>query len=84
MESWIIDPFKFIVDKLPDGESYKEGLIDLKESRNMKMKFELMVLENFWSAGLEHIQSWQKKHEQFSFLSRLLIHAKPDFLPWLI
>ena len=53
MESWIIDPFKFIVDKLPDGESYKEGLIDLKESRNMKMKFELMVLENFWSAGLE-------------------------------
>ena len=53
MESWIIDSFKFNVDKLPDDESYKEDLIDLKESRNMKREFELMVLENFWSARLE-------------------------------
>ena len=32
MESWIINQFKFNVDKLPDDESYKEDLIDLKES----------------------------------------------------
>ena len=32
MESWIIDLFKFDVDKLPDDDSYKEDLIDLKES----------------------------------------------------
>ena len=32
MESWIIDPFKFNVEKLPDDESYKEDSIDLKES----------------------------------------------------
>ena len=53
MESWIIGLYKFNVDKLPDDKSYKEDLIDLKESRNMKMEFELMVLENFQSAGLE-------------------------------
>ena len=53
METWIINPFKFNVDTLPDDESYKEDLIDLKESRNMKMEFELMVLDNFWSIQLE-------------------------------
>ena len=53
MTSQIIDPFKFNVDKLPDDEIYKEDLIDLKKSRNIKLEFELMVLENFWSAGLE-------------------------------
>ena len=54
METWIkIDPFKFNVDTLPDDESYKEDLIDLKESRNMKMEFESMVLDNFWSIQLE-------------------------------
>ena len=53
MKTWIIDPFKFNVDTLPDDESYKEDLIDLKESRNMKMEFESMVLDNFWSIQLE-------------------------------
>ena len=53
METWIIDPFKFNVDTLPDDKSYKEDLIDLKESRNMKMEFESMVLDNFWSIQLE-------------------------------
>ena len=54
METWIIDPFKFNVDiTLPDNESYKEDLIDLKESRNMKTEFESMVLDNFWSIQLE-------------------------------
>ena len=40
MKTWIIDPFKFNVDTLPDDESYKMDLIDLKESRNMKIEFE--------------------------------------------
>ena len=53
MKSWKIDPFEFNVDKLPDYESSKKDLIDLKKSRNMKMEFESMVLENFRSAGLE-------------------------------
>ena len=53
METWIIDPFKFNVDTLPDDESYKKDLIDLKESRNMKMEFESMVFYNFWSIQLE-------------------------------
>ena len=44
MESYIIDPFKFNVDKLSDDESYKEDLINLKETRNMKIEFEPMVL----------------------------------------
>ena len=43
METWIIDPFKFNIDKHPGKD-----LIDLKESRNMKMEFETMVLDNFW------------------------------------
>ena len=53
METWIIDPFKFNVDTLSDDESYKEDLIDLKKSRNMKMEFESMVLDNFWSIQME-------------------------------
>ena len=53
MKSWIIVPFRFNVDKLHDDESYKEVLIDLKKSRNMKMEFESMVSKNFLSAGLE-------------------------------
>ena len=53
MESWIIDPFKLNVDKFPDNESNKQDLIDLKESQNMKMGFESMVLQNVWSAGLK-------------------------------
>ena len=36
MNSLIINPFKFNVGKLPDEESYKEDLINLKESHNMK------------------------------------------------
>ena len=50
METWIIDPLKFNVDKLPDDESYKEDLIDLKESQSMKMEFELMVLNTVYTA----------------------------------
>ena len=59
METWIIDH----VDTLHDDESYKEDLIDLKESRNMKMEFESMLLDNFWSIqyNWKHIQSWPKK-----------------------
>ena len=53
METWIINLFKFNVDTLPDDKSYKEDLIDLKESRNMKMEFESMVLDNFWCIQLE-------------------------------
>ena len=65
MESWIIDPFTFNADKLPDDESCKEDLIDSKESRNMKMKCESMVLE----CRTGNTQSWQKKHWQFYFIS---------------
>ena len=61
MENWIIDPFKFIVDTLPDDESYKEDLIDLKKTRKMKIKFESMVLENFRSAGLEMYPKFAEK-----------------------
>ena len=59
METWIIDH----VDTLHDDKSYKEDLIDLKESRNMKMEFESMLLDNFWSIqyNWKHIQSWPKK-----------------------
>ena len=32
IETWIIDLFKLNVDTLPDDESYKKDLIDLKES----------------------------------------------------
>ena len=53
MKTWIIDLFKFNVDKLPDDESYKEDHINLKESRNMKMEFGSMVLHNFWSIALK-------------------------------
>ena len=81
MKSWIFDPFKFNTDKLPDDESYKKDLINLKESRNMKMEFESMVLERFWSAKLETYPKLVKKHWQFSSLSRLLIYAKPAFFP---
>ena len=48
-KSWIIDPFEFNVDKLLNDKSYKEDLIDLKESRNIKIEFESMA----WRAGLE-------------------------------
>ena len=53
METWIIDPFKFNKDTFSDDESYTEDLIDLKESRNKKMEFESMILDNFWSIQLE-------------------------------
>ena len=78
METWIIDPFKFNVDTLPDDESYKEDLIDLKESRNMKMEFRNMKI--FGVYNWKHIQSWLKKLWQFFFLFRLLIFAKLGFL----
>ena len=58
----VIDPFELNEDKLPDDESYKEDLIDLKESRNMKIEFEPMALENFQSAGLETNPKLAKKH----------------------
>ena len=45
MESWIVDPFMFKVDKLPNDKSCSEDLIDVKESQNIKMDFESMVLE---------------------------------------
>ena len=61
MKTWIIDPFKFNVDTLPDDESYKKDLIDLKESGNMKMEFESMVLDNFWSIQLETYPKLAKK-----------------------
>ena len=54
-------PSTFNVGKLPDDESCKEDLIDLKESRNMKMEFESIVLENFWSAGLETYPKFEEK-----------------------
>ena len=40
MKSWIIDPFKFNVDKLSDDESYKEDFNNLKKSRNIKTEFQ--------------------------------------------
>ena len=61
MKSWIIIPFRFNVDKLHDDESYKEVLIDLKESRNMKMEFESMVSKNFLSTGLKTYPKLAKK-----------------------
>ena len=61
METCMINPFKFNVDTLPDDKSYKEDLIDLKESRNMKMEFESMVLDNFWSIQLETYPKLTKK-----------------------
>ena len=74
MEKWIIDPFKFNVYKLPDDESYKEDLTDLKESQNMKMEFELMVLENTKLA--------EKARAVFLPFS-IFIYAKPGFFPGL-
>ena len=61
MKSWIINPFKFNVGKVPDDKSYKENLINLKESRNMKMEFESIVLEIFLSAGLKTYPKLVKK-----------------------
>ena len=66
MESWIIDPFKFNVDKLPDDESYKEDLIDLKESPNLKMEFESMVLQNFLKCWTGNIFKVVRKSTQSS------------------
>ena len=79
MRSWIVDPLSFNVDKLPDDESCKEDLIDLKESRNMKIEFESMVLE-CRTGTISKVG--RKKHWQFCFLSRLLTSAKPGFLSW--
>ena len=84
MESWIIDLFKFdVLDKLPDDESYKEDLIDFKESRNMKVEFESMALENFWSAGLETYPKLVEKALPVLPFSTL-IYAKPGFFPGLL
>ena len=81
MESWIIDPFKFNIDTLPDGESYKEDLIDLKESRSMKMEFDSMVLENFWSVGLETYLKLAEKSTGNSpyFLNYLFMRCRVFF-----
>ena len=81
MESWTIDLFKFNVDKLPDDKSYKEDLINLKESQNMKIEFESMVLKYFWNAGLETYPKLAEKALTVFFLSRLFICAKLVFLP---
>ena len=51
MEAWIIDPFKFGVDKLPDDESYKEYLIALKESRNIHAHELMLCLHVFGQSG---------------------------------
>ena len=83
MENWIINnSFKFNVNKLPDDESYKEDLIDLKESQNMKMEFESMVLENFRSAGLKTYPKLAEK-ALLPFLTTYLCKAGFFFLVYL-
>ena len=56
-------------------------LIDLKESRNIKMEFESMVLKNFWSAGLEIYPKLAKKStgRSPSFLDYLSLQSRVFF-----
>ena len=85
MESWIINLFKFNVDKLPDDASNKEDLINLKEIGNMKMKFESMVLENFGSKRLETYSKLAEKTQVvlLTFSTDYLCEAGFSFLVYL-
>ena len=79
IESWTIDPFTFNVDKLPNDESCKKDLIDLKESRNMKMEFESVVLEKFWSAELKTYLKLAQKALAVLFLFSTTHLCEPGF-----
>ena len=54
----------------------------MKVSRNMKMEFELTVLDNFWSIGLETYPKLAKKALAIllSFLTTYLCKAGFSFL----
>ena len=52
-EEWIINPYSFILNYMPDDEKLKDNLIELSTKRFLKMQFERKTLEQYWCCAIK-------------------------------
>ena len=52
-QEWIINPYSFNLDYMPDDEKLKDDLIELRTNRVLEMEFECKTLEQYWYLAMD-------------------------------